>query len=193
MVFAPEGLPPGVVFARDGLPPGAALPPDALAPGVVFARKGLPAAAELPPERLPPAAAPSAGVATLFGPPLAPGATAQLAPDVAALAPVSFTTTLELEATLTGAWLLPPTLTAWTAVVWTSFWALTPVASADPELEVVTPRGAGASADGVGTSATLTPEAAVAALESVTELVCVLATVSAPLPPPATPAPNWVF
>jgi len=73
------------------------------------------------------------GVATPLGAPVAPLATAQAAPVLAPAAPVSWTTTLDWEVRLTGAWLAPPTVTAWTAVLLTSLTAVIPVAVVLPD------------------------------------------------------------
>lgn len=49
------------------------------------------------------AAVPATGVAALLGAPAAPGATADDAPELAELAPVSWTATFEFEVAITGA------------------------------------------------------------------------------------------
>jgi hypothetical protein len=141
------------------------------------------------------AALPVTGVATLLGAPSAPATTAQLAPELAPLLPTSWMATEAFDATLTGAWFEPPTDTACRAVVCTSFAAVMPVAVVVPELAVVIPSadGVAGAAGGVGTSTTLTPEPALAALESVTLLVCVFLTLTAPVPPEAAAAPTWLL
>jgi hypothetical protein len=84
-------------------------------------------------------------------------------------------------------------LTDASAVCATSFEAVTPVAALLPEFAVVTPPATAPPLVGVGASATLTPERAVAALVSITVLECWLSTVSTPGPLPTTPALSCVL
>jgi hypothetical protein len=100
---------------------------------------------------------------------------------------------LAFEATVTGALLAPETDTAWSAVLWTALATVAPVAEVRPELAAVTPSGTAPAAEGVGPSATDTPDLALAALVSTMELVLALLVVSEPEPPAATPALTWSF
>jgi hypothetical protein len=114
------------------------------------------------------AAPPTTGVATPLGAPVAPRATAHAWPETAALAAWSSIRTVELEVTLTGAWLGPLTDTPTTAMCDTSFEAVTPTAVLLPELAVVMPVGGSDAETAVGASATLMPDCELAALDSMT-------------------------
>jgi len=100
------------------------------------------------------------------------GASAQAWPDAAEAAAVSVTPTVERDVMSTVELFAPPTSTPLNVVLSTVFWATNPVALALPDAAVVTPVGTAVPAPTVGAIATLFPVPALAALESVTLLVC---------------------